>query len=100
MIFLHQVEHGATSKSYGIKVAALANLPMSIIKRSEEILNALEENKNEIKIDLFNYNEVEEKVETNFLHEELINDLENINIDELTPIEAIVYLKNLQNKLK
>lgn len=100
MIFLHQVELGATSKSYGIKVAALANLPKSIIRRSEEILNHLEKNKNEIEIDLFNYNEVEEKVQKNYLHEEIINDLENINIDELTPIEAIVYLKSLQNKLK
>src|SRR5690554_2316646 len=100
MIFLHQVEKGATSKSYGLQVAALANLPSQLLKRSQVILDELEKNKSEIKIDLFNYNLEEVKVERNFEHEEMIKDLKEVNLDELTPIEALIYLKNMQNKIK
>lgn len=100
MIFLHQVEKGASDRSYGIQVASLANLPKKLIKRSEEILNKLEGNKEEIEIDLFNYNIAEEEAIVNYTHEEVIKDINDLNIDKLTPIDAIVLLKNLQNKLK
>jgi len=101
MTFLHQVEEGASDRSYGIQVAALANLPKELIERSKVILNALEENKREIEIDLFNYQE-EVTITTNIkpIYEEVINELESLDINQLTPIEALVYLKNIQNKVK
>lgn len=43
IVFLHKVEQGASSKSYGIQVARLAGIPLEIIERSKEILDELEE---------------------------------------------------------
>ncbi|MFN3329507.1 MAG: MutS-related protein, partial [Pyrinomonadaceae bacterium] len=40
--FLHKLEKGKASKSYGIAVAQLAGLPQSVIKRAREVLNRLE----------------------------------------------------------
>jgi len=103
MVFLHQVEKGASDKSYGIQVAALAHLPKSLINRSKEILNQLEQNKNNHAIDLFNYESFNENnVESSQdpIKDEIITSLETTNLNELTPIEALVLLKNLQNKIK
>ncbi|MDY0277050.1 MAG: DNA mismatch repair protein MutS [Acholeplasma sp.] len=102
MIFMHQVEKGASDKSYGLQVAALANLPKDLIKRSEQILRILENKDNKIKIDLFNY-EKEEVIPENKIsldQEEILQELEKIDFDQMTPIEALVLLKNYQNKLK
>ncbi|MBO5712391.1 MAG: DNA mismatch repair protein MutS, partial [Acholeplasmatales bacterium] len=61
--FLHKVVDGPTDKSYGINVASLAGLPKSLIERSKQVLNALEEdNKTNrgITLDLFDFNAYEE----------------------------------------
>lgn len=105
MQFLHKVEQGASDRSYGIQVASLANLPIELINRSKEILKKLENNKKDLEIDLFNYQEEVKEVETNYktittIEEEVLSDISDVSIEELTPIEAMVYLKNLQNKLK
>src|SRR5690554_2277825 len=101
MVFLHQVEKSASDRSYGIQVAALANLPKDLLKRSKTILESLEKNKKEIKVDLFNYqDEVSLAESINPNEEEVLNDLENIDINKLTPIEALIFLQNLQNKIK
>ncbi len=42
LVFLHKVKKGAADKSYGIHVAELAELPASLIKRANEVLNELE----------------------------------------------------------
>lgn len=53
MVFLHQVERGASDKSYGIQVAALAHLPEAIIKRSKQILKVLEKESSKLENNLF-----------------------------------------------
>ncbi|VEU80686.1 DNA mismatch repair protein MutS [Haploplasma axanthum] len=102
MIFLHQVEKGASDKSYGLQVAALANLPKELIKRSEQILKQLENKEDKVKVDLFNYDD-EEIIIDNTLsieQEEVLDGLERIDFDKVTPIDALILLKNYQNKLK
>ena len=42
LTFLHKIKNGSVDKSYGINVASLANLPKSLIKRAEEILEMYE----------------------------------------------------------
>ena len=42
LTFLHKIKNGSVDKSYGINVASLANLPKSLIKRAEEILEVYE----------------------------------------------------------
>lgn len=102
MVFLHQVEKGASDKSYGLQVAALAKLPSELIKRSQEILKLLENKEERIKIDLFNYEEEEVNI-TNALsieEEEVLSSIGSLDIDKMTPFDALVMLKNLQSKVK
>ncbi|MDY0338763.1 MAG: DNA mismatch repair protein MutS [Acholeplasmataceae bacterium] len=102
MIFLHHVEKGATDKSYGIQVASLAHLPKSLIMRSQEILHHLEKKELKISLDLFNY-DAYEKEQTHVIdpnHLRVLEEIEGLNIDQLTPIEALLLLKHLQTILK
>ena len=98
--FLHKVVDGPTDKSYGINVAELAGLPKSLTKRSKDILLSLEENNNKeaIKLDLFNFDEYDNKEE---IKEEskatkVYKRLSEIDINKLSPLEAL----NLLNELK
>ena len=50
ILFLHQIQKGATDKSYGIQVARLAGIPKPILKRSEQILKNLEKETSSAKI--------------------------------------------------
>ncbi|MEG1310058.1 MAG: DNA mismatch repair protein MutS, partial [Bacilli bacterium] len=89
--FLHKIKDGSVSKSYGIHVAKLANLPDSLIKRADEILKIYEnkENKRDILIQealpLDVPNEVEEEIK-------------KLDLMNTTPFEALNVLYKLQNK--
>jgi len=98
--FLHKIKNGAIDKSYGIHVARLANMPESLLKRADEILEYYESNskkkikendKIQLSFDLF-----EEKSNTK---DEIKESLNSINPLEMTPIEALNYLYELKNKL-
>jgi len=99
--FLHKVIDGPTDKSYGINVASLAGLPKSLIARSKEILEALEEdssNKKAITLDLFNFEEYDNKPEVVSDNKaKLIKDrLDMVDVNKMTPLEAL----NLVYELK
>ncbi|MDY0074765.1 MAG: DNA mismatch repair protein MutS [Acholeplasmataceae bacterium] len=102
MVFLHHVEKGTTDKSYGIQVASLAHLPKSLIARSKEILKHLENKENKVVLDLFNYDDYEnETMEVVSLEAiQLLEELEKLDIDHLTPIDALLLLKHYQHLLK
>jgi len=101
IIFLHKIIPGGTDESYGIYVAKLAGIPEEIINRSKKILTELESlekfssRKDEIQqLDLFTYH-------TDPLLEKLKNEIQEINPDNITPLDAlkkIVEWKNLINK--
>ena len=95
--FLHKIKEGSVDKSYGIHVAKLANLPDTLIERATQILKVYEskERKRDIKIqeslpldDVIVYKESEVEKE-----------LKEINILELTPIDALNTLYKLKEKL-
>jgi DNA mismatch repair protein MutS len=100
ILFLRKVEPGAADKSYGIEVARLAALPMSVIVRARQIL-ALHESAEHsvteelsprpapVQIQLF---------ETANPH--VVERIRGINIDELRPIEALQLLHEVQQELK
>ncbi|MDD3559607.1 MAG: DNA mismatch repair protein MutS [Melioribacteraceae bacterium] len=105
VIFLHRVSAGGADHSYGIQVAQMAGLPEFITKRAKEILFNLEDKEltpNEVKklkkkkfsadgdvqISLFEYKD-----------EELRNEISNIPIDNLTPLDALNKLNELKKKL-
>ena len=98
--FLHKVKNGAVDKSYGIHVASLAHLPESLIKRADEILNVYE-HKNKKKetytqTSLFELTENKEKEGKNEIEEKI----KNVNPLEMTPIEALNLLFELNKEVK
>ena len=95
--FLHKIKEGSVDKSYGIHVAKLANLPESVIKRADEILKIYEnkENKRDIKIQ-----ESLPLDELMIKKSEVEEELEKLNLLEITPIEALNILYELKQKLK
>jgi len=98
MIFLHKIEKGYSYKSYGIQVAALAKLPQELIKMAESVLLELEGIQKDINLNSHNLN-LETKHE-NYLQNEIINEIKNLKIDEITPIDALIILKKYQEKLE
>ncbi len=106
IVFLHKVLDGPTDKSYGIHVAKLAHLPKPLINRASAILSELEKNHgyNIIKpqtIDLFNYEDALEKeneMKDKYLN--IIDQLGNISIDEITPLKAMNLLSDVIEEIK
>lgn len=102
MVFLHHVEKGTTDKSYGIQVASLAHLPKALIARSKEILSKLENKEHKVALDLFNYDDYEEKNIQVVSPEAiaLLEEIEKIDIDHVTPIDALLLLRHYQTLIK
>lgn len=102
MVFLHHVEKGTTDKSYGIQVASLAHLPASLIARAKVILSKFEEKEIKVMLDLFNYEEFEDHVAQSLSIDEqdVLLEIDQLNTDQLTPLDALLLLKHLQDKLK
>jgi DNA mismatch repair protein MutS len=101
MVFLHQVELGSSDKSYGIQVAALAHLPDPVIKRAKYLLKKLEKDGKGIDHNLFMF---EEKVELGQIipHDvqDLLNHINDLDINQMTPLDALIKLKYLQSLSK
>lgn len=119
VVFLHKIEEGAADKSYGIHVAELAGLPKSLIKRAKEILTELEADKTEaksvqkkpiIKEELFSESQLslftEEKPVPKKApsipkkEQAVIELLKTMNLLEMTPLDAMNELYQLQKKVK
>ncbi len=94
--FLHKVKSGSIDKSYGINVAKLANLPKEVTDRASEILKVYEGK--EKKRDII----VQTTLPLDFQEEknEIEETIKNLNVLELTPIDAINVLYELKNKIK
>jgi DNA mismatch repair protein MutS len=109
--FLYKVMEGFSNKSYGVHVAKLAGIKEEIIKRAYEILYHLEEEQ-EKKIDETIINISQKKEEYLPLFKELqdehtekeyiqiIKEIENTDLASMTPIEAIVFLNEIKNRIK
>ena len=106
IVFLRKVQEGAADKSYGIQVARLAGLPPDVIARAKEILNTLENNSfdlqgqpiiagntkdpGRVQLDLFKED----------FRKEVIEAIQQADLNELTPIQALNLLAELKLKLK
>jgi len=102
VIFMHEVVEGAADRSYGIHVAQLAGLPNLTIERSKQVLNFLEENKqnkvlSSIEDDLPLFEILKQKV-VETPKNPLIEELKNLDIDNLSPREALDKLYELKQK--
>jgi len=108
VVFLHKVKEGAADKSYGIHVAELAELPRELIERAKEILLAFENKDKTLNVQTeravtqlsFFDVPVEEKSTVSSKEKQVIQVLENLNLLEMTPLQALNQLYELQKKLK
>jgi len=100
VVFLHKILPGGTDKSYGIHVAKLAGVPKSIVERSKEILEELENTfaKEATGEHLAKHKTKEPDKDLLFVqkHKSVLDKLASTDINNLTPIEAI----NLLNQIK
>ena len=115
IVFLRKIIKGGADKSYGIQVAKLAGVPDMVIDRAKEIVEQLSDNdiiekvqniavnvkgekRKEVK-----YDEVDLEQMSLFdtvKDEDIIKELQEIDVGNLTPVEALNTLYRLQNKLK
>ena len=99
--FLRRIIRGGADKSYGIEVAKLSGIPEWVIKRAKEIQKSYEKGKTD-NIDIVKKKKKEEDMQLSFLgnmaQNELISELKSLNLDTLTPLEAINILYSLKAK--
>ena len=114
-VFLRKIVKGGADKSYGIQVAKLAGVPDSVLDRAKELVDELvhtditstfkdlAENSRKTKPKAVHYDEVDLEQISLFdtvQDQDIIEELKNLDITMLTPMDAMNTLYRLQNKLK
>jgi DNA mismatch repair protein MutS len=103
VVFLHKIIPGGTDKSYGIHVARLAGIPKSILSRAKEILDELENTfQKEAAGEHFSRNKTKEADEDSLFvakHKSVLEKLSAIDVNNLTPLEAINLLNQIKNEI-
>ncbi len=101
IVFMHKVEEGHASQSYGIQVAALAGVPAQVInlaKQKLDMLESMEDSDTRTGKDM-KKQQVDLTLETEPCYSELITELNSIEPDNLTPKEALNVLYRLKEKV-
>jgi DNA mismatch repair protein MutS len=98
VIFLHKIVPGGVDKSYGIHVAQLAGLPKSVLHRAREVLTELESDSREAKPK--KRKEPVQQIPLFGQKSALEGELQNLDIDGMTPLEALNKLYELQKKAR
>lgn len=103
--FLRRIVRGPADGSYGIEVAKLAGIPSSVVSRARVILRELENMSPERKHYMSEIEMPEEEGElqlsiTSTLDDEIIDELKSIDINTITPLEALTTLHELVGKAK
>lgn len=103
IIFLRKIVRGSADHSYGIEVAKLAGVPQAVIRRGKEILQGLEDENKQVEIkqahrksDDGMAGQMSMEMSMGF---DVIEKLKQINIDTLTPIEALGVLHEMKQML-
>ena len=104
VIFLRKLVRGGSEHSFGIHVAKMAGMPLSIIKRAEQILKQLENGsqKGNINKPLVNVGEQREGMQLSFFQlddpvlEQIRDEIKNLDVNNLTPIGALNKLNDIK----
>ena len=98
IVFLHNIEPGAASKSYGIEVARLAGLPAQVIERAKRVLKQHEKQERQsVQV------ETAEPVQLTIftpLSQRIVDRIEATDVNSLRPLQALNLLEELQQELK
>ena len=101
VIFLRKILEGGTDESYGIHVAKLAGVPKNVVTRANKILRSLEKDGVKIKEEKESKKQVEGQFDLfNLKLADISHELDKININELTPIDALNTLVKLKEMIK
>ena len=121
VVFLHKIMEGPADKSYGIHVAKLAGLPLSLLSHAENILTILETNsqanvslqedapveKAKVEIVESSANVEVSRVETeqldlftSNLDQEVLEEIKSVRVMNLTPLQALQFIDQWQTRLK
>jgi len=105
VIFLRKLAPGGSTHSFGIHVAKMAGMPVSLIERANEILKQLEDQRSSGDLNSQLKNLPTQKLQLNIfdVHSQTFEDirktLEGIDINRLTPVEALLRLQEIKQKL-
>ena len=100
--FLRKIIRGGADESYGIEVAKLAGVPNAVVKRAKEILSELDGEKQVQRQQMEKVKEPEENVQMNFVsasNHAVTEKLKRVDLNTLTPIEALNILYELKSLL-
>ena len=97
--FLRRIVRGPADDSYGIEVAKLAGLPGSVTRRAHEVLRKLEASAPKNNVEQMDFSALEE-YQSPAVPSELVEKLEALDLETLTPIEALNFLYELKKTLK
>jgi DNA mismatch repair protein MutS len=98
IVFLHNIEPGAASKSYGIEVARLAGLPAAVIERARHVLRQHEKQERQ-SVQVETADPVQLTIFTP-LSQRIVDRIEATDVNALTPLQALNLLEELQQELK
>jgi DNA mismatch repair protein MutS len=104
IIFLRTIEAGPADRSYGIEVARLAGIPLNVTARAREILKKHEENEHQLSDNLTVRAKRKTRVIVDQLplfsaiEDELRRSLRALDVDNLTPLEALKHLADLRKR--
>ncbi|MDR3215239.1 MAG: DNA mismatch repair protein MutS [Bacilli bacterium] len=91
--FTYKIKPGSIDKSYGLHVACLANIPQPILKRAELLLDNFENKGSSI-------NQVEYIEIVKDDNKDIVEKIRDLNIDRLSPIDALLLLEKLKKEIK
>ncbi len=100
--FLRKIVRGSTDDSYGIEVAKLAGLPSEVIRRAKEVLATVEKTARALSTSEIKEEEKDDTLISldDCVNEQVIEELKAVDINTLSPYEAMSFLFNIQKRLK
>lgn len=99
IVFLHNIEAGAASKSYGIEVAKLAGLPAAVIERARHVLRQHEKQERQ-SVQVETAPDPMQLTIFTPLSQRIVDRIEATDVNSLTPLQALNLLEELQQELK
>ncbi len=102
--FLRKLQEGGSAHSFGIQVARMAGMPQFVLKKAEQLLAELEKSRSSAADEPLTEKKQEWQMSLiqmqDPLLEEIRSELDGLDLNNLTPIEALMVLKELQAKTK
>jgi DNA mismatch repair protein MutS len=107
IVFLRKIIPGGADRSYGIQVARLAGVPENVLKRAEQICAELIKSDitNKVKdINAVSYDQLDiwsvvENPDNSDVQKKLYDDIKNLDLNNMTPMNALIYLQKLKDGL-